>query len=440
MDKSINTSTSTAVKTSIPIAQKLSLGIMMLGAFIAFFAVVAGLTNQLVKPSGKPSASGVIACENPGHCYYLSPSGNDTNDGSLNHPWATLGRADDTLRPGDYLYITGGNYSMTAEQRFKAREAHKGTKERHITIKSYCDRMAYFTISGETEDGAVFDVKRGADWFTVDGLCGTRRFLIFTPTQYTRLVSIGHENDSGSNLNVPGEGLDSRQTYHVSFRGIELDGSRVNVGMSGAPPFWAHSSDFVTLENSYIHDFWQPTGGAPGGCCHKEHPEDPDTCNRGPGHVCSGDEEVQGSPSCVAVGGSDFFLIKNNKLERCNFGGIEIAMDAGWWHEVNEVGVTTPRTHLSQYGKIQNNLIDVRYGGGIYLNPASHNLVEGNKVFHIGETTTHSKPGIQFMGVHNTIRDNIFYSPKGAPGSNAWVYRFPVSVTRINTISLPAII
>ena len=43
--------------------------------------------------------------------YYVSPTGNDGNDGSINLPWATFGRATNALLAGDTLLLQDGTYT-----------------------------------------------------------------------------------------------------------------------------------------------------------------------------------------------------------------------------------------------------------------------------------------------------------------------------------------
>lgn len=42
--------------------------------------------------------------------YYVSPSGNDSNAGTMSAPWRTIQKAADTLEPGDTVYVRGGVY------------------------------------------------------------------------------------------------------------------------------------------------------------------------------------------------------------------------------------------------------------------------------------------------------------------------------------------
>ena len=43
--------------------------------------------------------------------YYVSPTGSDSNPGTITQPWATWQKGFNSLSPGDILYIRGGNYT-----------------------------------------------------------------------------------------------------------------------------------------------------------------------------------------------------------------------------------------------------------------------------------------------------------------------------------------
>lgn len=55
----------------------------------------------------------------PGGIYFVSPSGDDANDGSLDHPWRSMAFAANMLAAGDTVYAMDG-VSETAEQNFGA--------------------------------------------------------------------------------------------------------------------------------------------------------------------------------------------------------------------------------------------------------------------------------------------------------------------------------
>ena len=51
-----------------------------------------------------------------GNTYYVSPSGNDTNAGTISSPFLTIQKAQTAATAGDIVYIRGGNYVMSASQ------------------------------------------------------------------------------------------------------------------------------------------------------------------------------------------------------------------------------------------------------------------------------------------------------------------------------------
>ena len=49
--------------------------------------------------------------------YYVALGGDDTQEGSRDHPWATLNHAAETVGAGDTVYVKGGIYSLTDQIR-----------------------------------------------------------------------------------------------------------------------------------------------------------------------------------------------------------------------------------------------------------------------------------------------------------------------------------
>jgi hypothetical protein len=66
--------------------------------------------------------------------YYLSPSGNDSNLGTLSSPWFTLQKAWTVLQPGDTVYLRGGTYTYSIQQYLTGKN---GTATSNIKIYAY---------------------------------------------------------------------------------------------------------------------------------------------------------------------------------------------------------------------------------------------------------------------------------------------------------------
>ena len=45
-----------------------------------------------------------------GKQYYLAPNGSDSNSGAADHPWQTLAKANEKLKPGDTVILRDGTY------------------------------------------------------------------------------------------------------------------------------------------------------------------------------------------------------------------------------------------------------------------------------------------------------------------------------------------
>lgn len=69
-----------------------------------------------------------------GNVYYCSPTGNDSNSGDFEHPWASPGYASRRLDPGDTLVILGGRYVI---RRFDddIMDPPSGTAQAHTVIR-----------------------------------------------------------------------------------------------------------------------------------------------------------------------------------------------------------------------------------------------------------------------------------------------------------------
>ncbi len=73
----------------------------------------------------------VQAAEATGNSYYVSTTGDDANNGSLEAPFRTIQKATEVMKPGDTCYVRGGVYHE------KIAPAVNGTKDKPITITNY---------------------------------------------------------------------------------------------------------------------------------------------------------------------------------------------------------------------------------------------------------------------------------------------------------------
>jgi hypothetical protein len=72
------------------------------------FTDAARLTDSTAAPASSLTARGIS--------YYLSPTGNDNNAGTLSSPWFSLEKAWSAVTPGDVIYMRGGTYAYSTQQ------------------------------------------------------------------------------------------------------------------------------------------------------------------------------------------------------------------------------------------------------------------------------------------------------------------------------------
>jgi hypothetical protein len=77
-----------------------------------------------------------------GNSYYVSPTGNDSNLGTLASPWLTIKKATNTLVAGDIVYIRSGTYNE------QVIPVNSGTTSSYITYSAYPNEVV--TIDGST--------------------------------------------------------------------------------------------------------------------------------------------------------------------------------------------------------------------------------------------------------------------------------------------------
>jgi uncharacterized repeat protein (TIGR02059 family) len=97
--------------------------------------------------------------------YYISPNGNDLNNGDISHPFATLNKVWTVISAGDIVYLRGGTYLFPTSQELKGKS---GTATNPIMIWAYPGEIPiitkssswkYFNSSGIYFEGNYFHWK-----------------------------------------------------------------------------------------------------------------------------------------------------------------------------------------------------------------------------------------------------------------------------------------
>ncbi|OQA04518.1 MAG: hypothetical protein BWY68_00251 [bacterium ADurb.Bin400] len=103
-----------------------------------------------------------------GNVRYISKTGNNTNSGDYDHPWATFAHAISNLSPGDVLYVREGRY----EDPFKI-YAKNGTADQPIILSAYpgesvtlAQRVGWYD---EDAGGNNISIYRDSSYFWIHG-------------------------------------------------------------------------------------------------------------------------------------------------------------------------------------------------------------------------------------------------------------------------------
>jgi RNA polymerase sigma factor (sigma-70 family) len=164
-----------------------------------------GVAPQLAVPAPPPTTpaprvafTGVTSAD-----VYVAPDGSDANDGSLESPYATLGRAVAAVEPGQTIALRGGTYRPSEPVVIDV----SGEEENRITLSNYRDEHPVIDASGLPADKWTF-THRGSYW-TVQGLeimnSGSHAYVCVSCRENVfRRLSIHDNVRSGLTLRDPG--------------------------------------------------------------------------------------------------------------------------------------------------------------------------------------------------------------------------------------------
>jgi hypothetical protein len=164
-----------------------------------------------------------------GNIYYVSPSGDDANPGSISQPWQTIKQAARMINAGDTVYIRGGTYHEN--NIFSA----NGTQIAPITISGYpgevvtIDGNAY-QIPSKNSGDALIDVR--GDWYIIHDL------------------SITQSGDQGVSTSGTHDTIDNVYSHHNWGWGIVMSG---NYDTAQNSRVWSNS---MMDENTVMTSGW----------------------------------------------------------------------------------------------------------------------------------------------------------------------------------------
>jgi hypothetical protein len=110
--------------------------------------------------------------------FFVAPAGDDTNPGSIDKPFATIHRAQQSATPGDTVYMRGGTYAIKESQVAKKQRIwayvitldKSGAKDKPIRYLAYKDEKPIFDLSLVKPEARIDAFFVTADWIHIRGL------------------------------------------------------------------------------------------------------------------------------------------------------------------------------------------------------------------------------------------------------------------------------
>ncbi len=189
--------------------------------------------------------------------YYLSPNGKDSNTGSYDSPWFGLQKAIDNMKPGDIVYVRGGEYKYPGTT-FRIKTS--GTADKRMNIIAYENEQPVFNFDqaqGTAEgDSKLRGIVHQGDYWYVYGIHLTKARdngvkLEGSNNVYER-CTFSYNGDTGLQLGFG-------HSFQDSHPGVSKnDGTYC-------------ANNYIIDCDSYMNYDWQASGGNADGFACKMH-------------------------------------------------------------------------------------------------------------------------------------------------------------------------
>ncbi len=323
--------------------------------------------------------------------YYVSPDGNDKNNGTVDHPFRTLAAAQKAARKTKKQYLShvvvsimGGTYETKG---LKFTKADSGTDSCSVIYCAYGNGEVIFdggagaAETGESDGSALAEIN-GVSYFSLSGV------------SFLNAKGDGVVVKGSSNVNV-----DSCRVQQTAGRGIVVSGSRVSVtscqvsrtGASGIVVSGGNLSKLTASENTVENNLVSYTSRLDAAA--------PSVWISGVG-ASAAHNEIVNSPACA------LYYEGNNHTIEYNYIHNTLLTDCG------QAAIDSPYYRWDCYGStVRGNcihLIGTKASGGrfIGIRPCSGTEVTQNLLLNIYGS---GSVGVLLGGCRNTtVKNNIF--------------------------------
>ena len=177
--------------------------------------------------------------------YYVSPSGNDENDGlTITNSFLTIERATYAVAPGDTVFIRNGIYTKTYPESLIAYLTISGTATNPITFKNYPGETPILQLNSTNWGGFAIN---GCDYIIIDGITiiGNNDNITLLYAQEQQL-NIGNPATSGNGIAINAEfNNDTNRPHHNIVRNC-------TISKCGGGGIYTYNADYTTIENNVI--------------------------------------------------------------------------------------------------------------------------------------------------------------------------------------------
>ncbi len=114
-----------------------------------------------------------IGSDTDAKVYYISPQGNDGNEGTYDSPWYNLQRAVNMMVPGDTVICRGGIYYPSIKQdgtKTTVRLNAKGSADKWFTIKNYPGEFPVLNFRDQPKKVSVRGIQLNGNYWHIYGL------------------------------------------------------------------------------------------------------------------------------------------------------------------------------------------------------------------------------------------------------------------------------
>jgi parallel beta-helix repeat protein len=189
--------------------------------------------------------------------YYVSPSGDDNNNGlTLATAFQTIEASTYAVAPGDTVFVRNGVYTKTYPESLIAYLTISGTVGNPITFRNYPGETPILQMNATNWAGFAIN---GCDYITIDGftIIGNNDNITLAYAQSQQL-NIGNPATSGNGIAINTEyNNETNKPHHIIVRNCKIS-------KCGGGGIYTYNADYTTIENNTIWEcgWYAPYGNS----------------------------------------------------------------------------------------------------------------------------------------------------------------------------------